>query len=76
MHPAWGGHPRSQMPRRLDNPVGLSDFIIANHTTGKRLVELIGPGLVIYRGPLERAQDLATEILEMNPRSPISVCVS
>lgn len=64
------------MPRCLDNPVGLSEFIIDSHTTGKLLVLLIGPDLVIYRGPLELAQDLEAGILEMNPRSPISLCVS
>lgn len=64
------------MPRCLDNPVGLSEFIIDSHTIGKLLAELIGPDVVIYKGPLELAQDLEAEILEMNPRSPTSLCVS
>lgn len=63
------------MPRCLDNPVGLSEFITEIRITEKLLVELIGPDLVIYRGALELDQDLEAEILEMNPRSPISVCV-
>ena len=52
------------MPRCLDNPVGLSEFTIDSHTIGKLLAELIGPDVVIYKGPLELAQDLEAEILE------------
>jgi len=32
--------------------------------------------VVIHKGPLELAQDLEAEILEMNPRSPVPLCVS
>ena len=64
------------MPRCLDNPVGLSEFIIDSHSIGKLLAELIGPDVVIYKGPLELAQGLEAEILEMNPRFQISLCVS
>jgi len=64
------------MPRCLDNPVGLSEFTIDSHTIGKLLAELIGPDVVIHKGPLELAQDLEAEILEMNPRSPVPLCVS
>lgn len=30
---------------------------------------------LFIKGPLELAQDLEAEILEMHPRSPISLCV-
>ena len=57
-------------------PSRLSEFIIDSHTIGNLLAELIGPAVVIYKGPLELAQDLEAEILEMHPRSPVSLCVS
>lgn len=75
MYPPRRVRPEQQMPRCLDSPVGLSEFITEIHTTEKLLVELIGPDLAIYRGAWERDQDPGAEILEMNPRSPVSVCV-
>lgn len=76
MYPARGARPSQQMPKCLDNVVGLSVFIVEIHLTEKLLVEPIGPDLVICRGTLEQAQDLETEILDVNLTSLISVCVN